>query len=260
MFGLLFYALLTVMAGCGDIRVVRDETVLPNETLSRQYIKSYKIGEKKTISIGNPIVRWQEATIKTTLTPKKYIAKSNFELKGKYDKERKLFRTNIHIKEPKDTEYYHIGATSYNGTTYHVIAKNMKDNEHYLLINERGELNKNVLIDEHLDRKLISEDINSSPDDIVFIEGSNENTSQTVGLSREIIFGGVNNITLNATYREYTPDDMARQAFYQNLVYQTSAESIRFRDFKIKVHEVTNEQITFTVLEDGLTMPMAPTK
>ncbi len=72
------------------------------------------------------------------------------------------------------------------------------------------------------------------------------------GLQRELIFGGVNDISINMSYREYTPDDRARQAFYQNLSFQTTADVIRFQNIKIKVHEVSNEKIVFTVLEDGL--------
>jgi hypothetical protein len=68
----------------------------------------------------------------------------------------------------------------------------------------------------------------------------------------ELIYSGKNDVSLNATYREYSSDDLARQAFFQNLTYQANAKQIRFKDFVIQIHNVTNEQITYTILEDGL--------
>lgn len=245
-----------LLAGCGDIKVVRNDAITSEPTFtSGGYKKSYKIGEKATTFIGDPIVRWQDSTIRYTKTAETFITNSDFELKGDYLK-RDTFTSKIDIKLRKNVELFNIGSTNYKGTDYYVIAKDKEDNKYYFLVDHNGVLNKNVLIDDALDRKLISEKPYSSPDAIVFEKGPNKSESiATGGMSREIIFGGVNNITLNATYREYTPNDMARQAFYQSLVYQTTADTIRFRGFKIKVHEVTNEKITFTVLEDGLDDP-----
>lgn len=246
--------MLVLLAGCGDIKVVRRDSIQSEPIESFGYIKSYNIGEKKTAYIGNSIVKWQDSKTKKINTSENFIAKSDFELKGDYIK-RELFASTVNIKAFKNDEYFYFGTTKYKDNDYYVIARNIDDNKYYLLVDNNGILNKNILIDENLDRKLLSENPTSSPDTIVFEKKQNKEESLTLGMSREIIFGGVNDITLNATYREYTPDDMARQAFYQNLVYQTSTDTIRFREFKIKVHEVTNEKITFTVLEDGLTNP-----
>jgi len=71
-------------------------------------------------------------------------------------------------------------------------------------------------------------------------------------ISCELIFAGKNNVSLNTTYKEYSYNDLARPAFFQNLTYQANAQQIRFKDFLIQIHDVTNEQITYTVLEDGL--------
>lgn len=59
-------------------------------------------------------------------------------------------------------------------------------------------------------------------------------------------------MSLNATYKEYSYNDLARPAFFQNLTYQVDAKQIRFKNFLIQIHDVTNEQITYTVLKDGL--------
>jgi hypothetical protein len=247
-----------MLAGCGDIKVVRDDTFNTDDSSSFNYVKSYNIGEKKTTSIGDPIVKWQEITVKNIPGPKMLQSKTDFKIEGDYKRATNMLKSEINITSNKNDNYYLIGTTNYNDNKYSVIALNKEKNKYYLLVNDSGILNKNILIDENVDRKFISENAVSSPENIVFLKVPT--TRIIMGVSREVIFGGINNVTLNATYREYTPEDMARQAFYQNLVYQTSADTIRFQNFKIKVHEVTNEKITFTVLEDGLVSPISATK
>jgi len=66
----------------------------------------------------------------------------------------------------------------------------------------------------------------------------------------EIIFTGVTKDTINLLYREYTPDDLARPAFYQNLTYPVDTLLIRFKQLKIKVVAVSNESIKYIVVED----------
>lgn len=249
------------LAGCTDVVVVRDNTFYSNESLSHNYTKSYVIGEKQSAFIGDPIIKWQGVSTKNTEITKMFVAKSDFELKGRYAG-KGLTSSNIQLKANKTDDFYYFGATNFKGVDYFVIGKNKDtdddhDNEYYLLITTNGILNKHTIVDNELNDSLTSENPYSSPDEIVFLEAPIKSKFLTPGISREVVFGGVNNVTLNATYREYTPDDMARQAFSQNLVYQTTAETIRFRGFKIKVHEVTNEKITYTVLEDGLSVPTA---
>lgn len=244
--GLLLVVL--VFAGCANLSVVRDDK--PDSGYSIDYVKSYTLGEKKTTFIGDPIIIWKEKIIRP-VNPKMFVSKSDFELKGLY-LGRGLSRENIQLKANKADEFYYFGTTNFKGIDYSVIGKDKDndENDYHLLITNKGILNKYTVADNELNDSLTAEKPYSSPGDIIFLK--KEAIDITAGISREIIFGGVNNITLNATYREYTPNDMARQAFSQNLVYQTTADTIRFRGFKIKVHEVTNEKITFTVLEDGL--------
>ena len=52
------------------------------------------------------------------------------------------------------------------------------------------------------------------------------------------------------TYREYSPNDRARTDFFQNLTYDSSSKIIRFKDYKIRIKEATNQSIKFVVLSD----------
>ena len=66
----------------------------------------------------------------------------------------------------------------------------------------------------------------------------------------EIIYSGLDENNLKATYREYK-DDIARPAFYQDLMYNLGkSDIIRYKQFKIKVLEATNEVLEYIVIED----------
>ena len=68
----------------------------------------------------------------------------------------------------------------------------------------------------------------------------------------EIIYTGKDKGALNFLYREYTPDDLAKPAFYQNLTYDINSKIIRFKKYRIEILEVSEEKITYRVLEDGM--------
>ena len=68
----------------------------------------------------------------------------------------------------------------------------------------------------------------------------------------EIIYSGITGQSINLLYREYTSDDIARVAFYQNLTYPMDAKTIRFKKIKIEVQKISNESIEYIVVEDGL--------
>ena len=68
----------------------------------------------------------------------------------------------------------------------------------------------------------------------------------------EIIFNGTTRDAVKLLYLEYTPEDTTRPAFQRTLTYPIDTDIIRFRQIRIKIHEVTRESISYTVLEDGL--------
>jgi len=66
----------------------------------------------------------------------------------------------------------------------------------------------------------------------------------------ELIYTGVSGKSISVSYREYK-DDFARPAFYQELRYDLDQSSaIVFRNYRLVVHEATNEAISYTVLVD----------
>jgi len=71
-------------------------------------------------------------------------------------------------------------------------------------------------------------------------------------LNYELIYSGRAGGSITLLYREYSSADLARPAFYQNLVYESDQKQIRFKDNIFSIHEATNEKIVYTVISDGL--------
>jgi hypothetical protein len=75
----------------------------------------------------------------------------------------------------------------------------------------------------------------------------------------ELIYTGSSGGTLHITYREFSPDDLARTAFFQDLSYAATQKVIRFRNIEIQVIDATNEHISYKVTEfsEDSGMPVA---
>jgi hypothetical protein len=92
-----------------------------------------------------------------------------------------------------------------------------------------------------------------SPAQIDFRSTSGETILKGSGfVNFELIYSGATKDALNLLYREYTPDDMARPAFTQNLTYDRDSSAIRFREMQIRVLEASNESLRYVVEADGL--------
>ncbi len=66
----------------------------------------------------------------------------------------------------------------------------------------------------------------------------------------EIVFNGSDGLAMRFTYREYSPDDFARTAFFQELSYPVSARVIRFRNLLLDVTSLDEQAITVVVRSD----------
>lgn len=66
----------------------------------------------------------------------------------------------------------------------------------------------------------------------------------------ELIFNGFDGQAMRLTYREYSPEDLARTAFFQDLSYPISARTLRFRALAIDVVSVGENGLTYIVRAD----------
>lgn len=100
-------------------------------------------------------------------------------------------------------------------------------------------------------KELKKEKYQISPLNIKFQKTTEEKIKNIKSMfSYELIYTGKTADTIMLSYREYTGDDMARPAFFQNLTYSTKQKQIRFKNLLIEVISADNEKIVFKVLED----------
>jgi hypothetical protein len=84
-------------------------------------------------------------------------------------------------------------------------------------------------------------------------DSSISSSGNTCGwINYELIYNGINNFSMNMTYREYKRNDYAKPSFYQNLSFEPKTKQIRFKDFVIEILEAYNDSIVYKILSDGL--------
>jgi hypothetical protein len=226
------------LTGCGD-RWIRINTDLIS---NRE--------EKITAFAGQEIIRVKSFTEKREIFSLVYAknvrSQKSLYIHAKYN----LF--NYHIKSEANKEYQVDESIQVDNQRFNIIRLN--DNHRNIwgiLIYDNG-IVVNDAIYSYKEKMLFYPLFISVSPTVFEIQKDREIKTTIPGPTVELIYSGKNDISLNVTYREYTPDNLARTAFFQNITYQADAKQIRFKDFVIKIDDISNEKITYTVLEDGL--------
>lgn len=210
----------------------------------RRFVKNYVVGQSMTVNVGDPMIKFQDFWLETTESP---VATPNktVNLKGgtvditlvagqKFPVRGRMFIDGVD---------YVVVATTDNPFQYQAVLVKPDGTLHNRIAGANPQLTGLVLV-------IYSLTI-SDPETRIVRE-----TSQTVKSSKgyenfELLYTGTNSNALNLTYREFSPDGLARVAFFQNLTYEAGARSIAFKKYKIAVDRASSESITFTVLADG---------
>lgn len=210
--------------------------------VERRADRSYQLGKQQEVFVGEPIVRLKDYFVRNSDTQVLYPDK-DFSF-------RMLFKHEIAARTPLPV----IDTTEIKGVTYRVVRfpqpslaviKFFVDNEGHLLGRAKTHINQNPKV-------------KFEPQDVTLLPGTVTTTDATKGYTNfELIYGGVSGDEVHVTYREYTPDDLAKPAFSQQLVYSLKAKKIRYRNIDIDVLGATNEKIRYAVISDGL--PGEPT-
>jgi hypothetical protein len=243
--------------------------------VKHQYIKNYTLGEIQTAYIGQPIIKirdiYREVNDREVNNNNKntcfYVTPSNdFSISGIYTK--KLFNKKLDIKG-SNHKYYPLNDTMIlNGVVYSVF--DIDDNTgtiYGLMLDSNNKIIVKFVYYENHDHSSLYNLRNAvlSPENTTmivsdkkatcygFVDYDNDYHNFVVGNNNyELIYGGINNVSISITYREFTRDNLARPSFFQNLIYETSAKEIRFKNFKVVVIDSTNEKITYKIIEDKL--------
>lgn len=214
----------------------------------KKYIKTYHIGDISTAFVGQPMIQVKEYIPIISKFTEKIISPENLTINMRWRITNYIINVNAGYSYPitgtfkADNEiFYIIKVPDNNGKSWGI------------LVSEDGSLYKKGIYNYDYEMMFYPREMPTTPNIYKFTIKKAEKEDRGVGAgSYELIFAGKNDVSLNATYREYTSDDLARPSFFQNLTYQANAKQIRFKDFVIKLHDVSNEKITYTILDDGL--------
>jgi hypothetical protein len=209
------------------------------------FLKNYKTGQKMAAYVGQPVVKVKDYRIKR-FTTREMRASDNFVISGGI----------VTIAGNTNTDYEVIGETTRDDKLYTVLKLPRADNSGYVgvLIKPNGSIHNTVLgLMSNGKAVEIIYSFVAEPASLRFIHSKKDEIDKEAGfLNYELVYGGTDGKSITITYREYTAEDLARPAFFQNLVYESKKKTIRFRDTVIAVHSVTNEKIEFTVISDNL--------
>ena len=217
-----------------------------NETISspasRVYDKNYILDKKQTVYIGEPIIKVKDYYVYKSYEPK-LSPSADFAVTD-----------GITATFKQGLTYDSVGTITYNSTKYTIVPSTVAFMGATLgiLVDADGAiLNKTARL---MDGEAYIPDSTSAeivPQNVKMVREYKERVATDKGFTNhELIFSGIDKDTLTMTYREFTPDDIARPAFFQTLTYRSDSNSIRYKQYKIAIYDVSGESITYAVTEE----------
>ena len=204
--------------------------------------KNYILGVEQVTHVGQPIVRVKDFGVPPVHA---FASKTAFSASvqggGKVD-------------YPAGTEAIVLGTADNDGDYYYMLGLDPElPGGAHLLVDLGGEYDADALSSAGtmIEPCRTPGVLCITPKSIDFVPTKVDTTTAFSG-NFELIYSGASKDTINLLYREYTPDDMARTSFAQNLTYDRESPLIRFRNLQIRVIEATNENMRYIVESDGL--------
>jgi hypothetical protein len=243
-----FANLVGLCAGCVSVRA-------PTQRLSEEKTeskKNYKLNERFSVSVGEAVILRKSYIYKEFEAQDRVIAASDFRATSKIP-----FREPLIYAGRKDEQLLVLGTTTLGKNACRIVSLGqLTDGSPFgMLVDFTTGLPvgkgvwRNPVLGSWQSNNL---NIKVEPGDVVFkvINRVEVNTSKPYE-NYEIVYTGRLGENVTFVYREYTPDSLAKPAFYQNLTYNLGeAKQIRFRKIQMEVFEASNEQISLKVLSD----------
>ena len=235
-----FFLLVTsLLTGCGMKGYLR-----VNAPVEDVYDKNYEIDQQMTAYTGQPIIKAKQFRAKKF---ESYTSGTDFRIKGGFvdltgrngELLAKYAEAVVENVTYSIVEVYRTGSTT---ASLGVLVA--PDGSVYNQVDNHGTL---VVID-----------VDVSPPDLKIVPTNkpkyilSEQTEQKGSLNYELIYGGTEGDSFKINYREYTSENLARTPFFQDLTYPKSSEEFRFKNYRVKIHEVESGKIVYSVIEDGL--------
>ncbi|MCK4245186.1 MAG: hypothetical protein KAX20_06125 [Candidatus Omnitrophica bacterium] len=225
---------------CASIRPIVPHDQTP---LERKFVKNYTVGRKQTAYVGDPVVKIVDFYVRN-VSVDRVKASNDFVVSGGP----LLYLENVAGK--KGDTFKILGLVKYFGVEYYAV--NFGGNpvlRHF--VGKDGRFSGKA--SEHSGIMRNPPYFRVDPPTTLFRRYSEEEVVTNRGyINYELVYTGRGDDGMKLLYREFTPDDLARPAFYQELTYSSDAKVIRFRKLRISVESADNEVIVYRVLDDGL--------
>jgi hypothetical protein len=238
------------LGGCATPLTQETPQPLPDK---HEFVRNYQVGNPITVNVGEPMVKvrdyWTASTESAVAIPERDVNLKgglvNIDLLGGHKYQVKG-RVNIDGKDLTAVAFeehpiaFRAVLINADGTLHNRIAAST------LRVGTLGSLNRG---DELIP---VAYTLTISDPSVRLIREKVETIKITKGYENyELLYTGISAAGINLTYREFSPDGLARVAFFQNLTYEANAKNITFKKFRISIESATSESITFTVLSDG---------
>ncbi len=246
---LVFFCLsMTLLTGCVSITP-------PTRNLSglkTEEVKNYTLGQEYSVNVGESIIIRKSYLYKEAEISDRAKASNDFQATAKIP-----FNAPLTYDGRKGEELLVLGTTTIKGVTYRIISIGRTGNN--LPVGMLADINTGQVTGQGVWRNGFGnwgtatmdfkiDNLDTRFDSVKSIEIDKSQQYENY----EIVYTGKSGDNVTFVYREYTPEDFAKPAFYQNLTYNlTEGKVIQFRKLQMQVIEADNEKIKLKVLSDS---------
>ena len=234
-----------LIQGCSSAPMVTEgRSFFPDEHV---YLKNYMLNAPGKANVGEPVIKVQDFWLSVSEDP---VARPNISTEAKSGMLSTFIRAGY--------DHPVLGGTVIDGVPYKVIGTFLApvgpaSVNWAVLMDLNGNLNKNVIGHAFNGGSFAISAYKpwfANPN-VVFEQSIAKKVKSNKGyVNYEIVYNGKNASGMNFTYREFSPDGLARVAFYQNLIYENDAKVISFKNIQIEISRSSSTDIEFKVLKD----------
>jgi hypothetical protein len=222
-------------------------------SLRNEESKNYKLNDSFKVNVGDPIIVRKSYWYQIDVRDDRAVASKDFKITVKLA----LARDFTHIGR-KGEELRIVGSTKVQGREFFIVRVGQISgggDAGALVDKLTGRVSKTGVGQNAFGSWVTTavSGVVTEPPDVVFSPSESILISKSKPYENyEIVYTGRLGENITFVYREFTPDNLARPAFFQNLSYNLSeAKTIRFRKLQIEVIDATNEQVSVKVISDS---------
>jgi len=229
----LYLTIASQLVGCATPMQREESTFLDSENVKD---KNYSIGKSQSATVGEPMVKFQDYW--TTTSEKSIATFSNkVTLKG----------GPVEVTALPNKQYPITGTVTLEGIKYTLVNVG-----HQIMVKPDGTIRDRVGVAGGNGLIVVVWTMSISDPTVTVSKETIRQVDSRKGYENfELLYTGLSAGAINITYREFSPDGLARVAFFQNLTYPVTSKSISFKKFKIEIESASSDNIKFKVLEDG---------